>query len=261
MILNNIVEEKKKEIEIAKKKIPQKDLLEQIGNRSSHPKPHFFKHSLAKRNHIHLIAEIKKASPSAGVLREDFDPLRIALAYEANGASAISILTDEKFFQGQLSHLDRVKKNVRLPVLRKDFIIDEYQIYESIAHGADAALLIADLLTAEELKGFASIGKENKFDFLVEVHSEEDVQKALDSNCDIIGINNRDLHTFKVDVHTTTRLINVIPRDKIIVSESGIKTRENVSYLRSLGVDAVLIGEVFMRSEDIGRTIKELMGS
>ena len=260
MILNNIVEEKKKEIETAKKRIPQKDLLDSLRDRQTHQKPHFFKHSLAKRNHIHLIAEVKKASPSAGVLREDFDPLKIALAYEANGASAISVLTDEKFFQGQISHLEKIKKNVHLPVLRKDFIIDEYQIYESILKGADATLLIADLLTAEELKGFLAIGKENKFDFLVEVHSEEDVQKALDAGCDIIGINNRDLHTFKVDVHTTTRLINAIPHDKIRVSESGIRTRENVSYLRSLGVDAVLIGEVFMRSDDIGAKVRELLG-
>ncbi|MDD5681296.1 MAG: indole-3-glycerol phosphate synthase TrpC [Candidatus Omnitrophica bacterium] len=260
MILSNIVEEKKKEIETAKKKIPQKDLMGELSGRQVHSKPHFFKHSLAKRNHIHLIAEVKKASPSAGVIREDFDPLKIALAYETGGASAISVLTDEKFFQGSLSHLEKIKKSVRLPVLRKDFIIDEYQIYESIAHGADAALLIADLLTAGELKNFLAIGRENKFDFLVEVHSEEDVQKALDSGCDIIGINNRDLHTFKVDVYTTARLIKLIPHEKIIISESGIRTRENVSYLRSLGVDAVLIGEAFMRSDDIGAKVRELIG-
>lgn len=259
MILSNIVEEKKKEIDAAKKKIPQKDLLGQISGKPVRSKPHFFRHSLPK-NHMHLIAEVKKASPSAGVLREDFDPLKIALAYEANGASAISVLTDEKFFQGHISHLEKIKKNVYLPVLRKDFIIDEYQIYESILKGADAALLIADLLTDDELKHFLDIGRAYNLDFLVEVHSEEDVKKALDSKCDIIGINNRDLHTFKVDVHTTTRLVRLIPHDKIIVSESGIRTRENVSYLRSLGVDAVLIGEVFMQSEDIGRTVRELMG-
>jgi indole-3-glycerol phosphate synthase len=165
-------------------------------------------------------------------------------------------LTDEKFFQGHISHLEKVKNSVHLPVLRKDFIIDEYQIYESILKGADAVLLIADLLTVEELKDFAAIGIENKLDFLVEVHSEEDVQKALESGCDIIGINNRDLHTFKVDVHTTARLVKLIPHKNIIVSESGIRTKENISYLRSLGVNAVLIGEVFMRSDDIGAKVR-----
>ncbi len=259
MILNSIIEEKKKEVEAAKKKIPQRDLIEQIRGRQICPKPHFFKHSLAKHNHIHQSAEVKKASPSAGVLREDFDPLKIALTYEANGASAISVLTDEKFFQGHISHLEKIKKNVYIPVMRKDFIIDEYQIYESILKGADAALLIADLLTKEELRAFIAVGIENKFDFLTEVHSEEDVAKALAAGCDIIGINNRDLHTFKVDVHATARLVKLIPREKIIVSESGIRTRENISYLRSLGVDAVLIGEVFMRSDDKDRTIQALM--
>ena len=259
MILNSILEEKKKELEIAKKNAPLRSLIEEIEKIPGRSKPHLFKHSLGKHSHIHLIAEIKKASPSAGIIREDFDPLKIALTYQANGASAISVLTDEKFFQGHLSHLEKIKRVVHIPVLRKDFIIDEYQVYESIARGADAALLIADLLSEEELKNFLRIGKEHGFDFLVETHTEEDIEKALDSKCDIIGINNRDLHTFKVDVHTTMRLINLIPRDKIIVSESGIRTRENVSYLKSLGVDAVLIGELLMRSDDIGRTIKELM--
>lgn len=258
MILNKIIEEKKKEIEASKKKIPQKDILDEISGRHVHSKTHFFKHSLAK-NHMRLIAEVKKASPSAGIIREDFDPLKIAMIYERNGASAISVLTDEKFFQGHISHLEKIKKNVHLPVLRKDFIIDEYQIYESILNGADAVLLIADLLADNELKYFMDIGREYNLDFLVEVHSEEDVQKALDLKCDIIGINNRDLRTFKVDVHTTTRLIRLIPHDKIIVSESGIRTKENISYLRSLGVTAVLIGEVFMQSEDIGAKVRELI--
>ncbi len=260
MILNSILEEKKKAIDLTKKKIPQKSLLEEIEKKPDSSKPHFFRHSLDKHNRIHLIAEVKKASPSAGVIKEDFDPLKIALTYEANGASAISVLTEEKFFEGHMSHLEKIKKNVRIPLLRKDFIIDEYQVYESIAKGADAALLMADLLSEKDLSDFLRIGNDHGFDFLVEVHTEEDVQKALNSKCDIIGINNRDLHTFKVDVHTTTRLINLIPRDKIIVSESGIKTRENVLYLKSLGVDAVLIGELLMRSNDIGHTIKELMG-
>ena len=144
--------------------------------------------------------------------------------------------------------------------MRKDFIIDEYQIYESIAAGADAALLIADLISVEELRKFIDIGKQFNIDFLVEVHSEEDVKKAVDSECEIIGINNRDLHTFKVDVNTTTRLLKVIPEDRVIVSESGIKTREDISYLNSLGVNAILIGEAFMRSSDIAGKMRELLG-
>lgn len=259
MILNSILEEKNKEIAAAKKKVPQETLLREIEKRPRASRPHFFKHSIGKHNSMRLIAEVKKASPSSGVIREDFDPVKIALTYEAAGAAAISVLTDEKFFQGNISYLEKIKKNVRVPVLRKDFIIDEYQVYESIAIGADAALLIADLLSEKELKRFLAIGMEYDLDFLTEVRSEEDVQKALSSGCDIIGINNRDLHTFKVDTHTTTRLIKLVPHDKIVVSESGIRTRENILYLKSLGVNAVLIGEFLMRSDDIGRTIKELM--
>ena len=258
MILTEIIEEKRKEIEGSKKKISQSELLSSV--KKTGRKRNFFKHAIDKPHKIHLIAEVKKASPSAGVIREDFDPHKIALAYETNGASAISVLTDKKFFQGSISHLEGIKKSVSLPVLRKDFIIDEYQIYESIAAGADAALLIADLISVEELRKFIDIGKQFNIDFLVEVHSEEDVKKAVDSECEIIGINNRDLHTFKVDVNTTTRLLKVIPEGRVIVSESGIKTREDISYLKSLGVNAILIGEAFMRSSDIAQKMRELLG-
>lgn len=260
MILNKIIEEKRKEIESSKNKISQEELINRIKDLKSHRRHNFFKNSISKPNKIHLIAEVKKASPSVGVIRKDFDPVKIALTYEANGAQAISVLTDEKFFEGHISHLENIKKNIYLPVLRKDFIIDEYQLYESILAGADAALLIADLLSAEELRRFIDIGTELNMDFLVEVHSEEDVEKAVDSRSDIIGINNRDLHTFKVDIKTTERLIKIIPKDRTIVSESGIKTKEDVLYLKSLGVNAVLIGEVFMRSSDIGEKMRELMG-
>jgi indole-3-glycerol phosphate synthase len=259
MILNKIIEEKRREIESSKNEISQEELLNRIKNLKSHRRRKFFKNSISKPNKIHLIAEVKKASPSAGVIRKDFDPLKIALTYEANGASAVSVLTDEKFFEGHISHLENIKKNIYLPILRKDFIIDEYQLYESILAGADAVLLIADLLSAEELKRFIDIGKEFNMDFLVEVHSEEDVKKAVDSRSDILGINNRDLHTFKVDIKTTERLVKIIPKGRIIVSESGIKTKEDVLYLKSLSVNAVLIGEVFMRSGDIGEKMRELM--
>jgi indole-3-glycerol phosphate synthase len=260
MILTKIIEQKKTEIDKSKSKISQKELLRRIEDLKAHRRHNFFKNCISKPHKIHLIAEVKKASPSAGVIRKDFDPVKIASAYEANGASAISVLTDEKFFHGSLSQFEEVKKSVSIPVLRKDFIIDEYQIYESVLAGADAALLIADLLSTEELKDFISIGKQFNIDFLVEVHSEEDARKAIGSECEIIGINNRDLHTFKVDIKTTPRLLKVISKEKIIVSESGITTNADVSYLKSLGVNAVLIGEVLMRSDDIDKKIKELMG-
>ena len=260
MILTEIIEEKRKEIESSKSKISQEELVSRVNNLKSCRRHNLFKNSISKPNKIHLIAEVKKASPSAGVIREDFDPVKIASIYEANGASAISVLTDEKFFKGKLSDLESIKKSVSLPVLRKDFIIDEYQIYESILAGADAALLIADLLSIEELNKFIEIGRQFHIDFLVEVHSEEDVKKAMDSECEIVGINNRDLHTFKVDIKTTPRLLKILPEKKIVVSESGIKTRKDVSYLKSLGVNAVLIGEVFMGSDDIGKKVRELIG-
>ncbi|MBL7070987.1 MAG: indole-3-glycerol phosphate synthase TrpC [Candidatus Omnitrophica bacterium] len=259
MILTEIIETKRKEVERSRKKAPQEDLIARLEGIAPRPK-NLFKNSLSKPHKIHLIAEVKKASPSAGVIREDFNPVKIASVYQANGASAISVLTDKKFFQGKLSYLKEIRKGISLPILRKDFIIDEYQIYESVLAGADAALLIADLLSVEEIKRFLEIGSRYSIDFLVEVHGEEDVKKALDSGCDIIGINNRDLHTFKVDIKTTPRLLKMIPGGKVIVSESGIKSKENISYLRSFGINAVLVGEALMRSEDIGEKMRELIG-
>jgi indole-3-glycerol phosphate synthase len=260
MILSEIIKEKRREIDNSKSKISQEKLISNIKGLSPHRRYNFFKNSISKPDRIHLIAEVKKASPSAGVIRKDFDPVKIASIYETKGASAISVLTDKRFFEGELSHLVNIKKNLSLPILRKDFIIDEYQIYESIFAGADAALLITGLLSDEELKRFVKIGRQYQIDFLVEVHSEEDVEKAIDAKCEIIGINNRDLHTFKVDIKTTQRLLKIIPEGKITVSESGIRTREDILYLKSLGINAVLIGEVFMRSEDIGKRVQELIG-
>ena len=260
MILTKIIEEKRKEIENSKNKISQDELIKNAKNLKSRRKRNFFKNAISKAGKAHLIAEVKKASPSAGMIRKDFDPVKIALSYESNGASAISVLTDEKFFKGKLAYLAAIKKKVSLPLLRKDFIIDEYQIYESVLAGADAALLIADLLSMEELKKFTEIGKKLNLDFLVEVHSEEDVEKAVKADCKIIGVNNRDLHTFKVDIKTTTRLLKGIPRDRVIVSESGITAKEDISYLKSLGINAVLIGEVLMRSKNIGEKLRELIG-
>ncbi|MBN1871417.1 MAG: indole-3-glycerol phosphate synthase TrpC [Candidatus Omnitrophica bacterium] len=259
MILNKIIEEKKKEIDGKKAQTPIAAVIDEADRLKSERKHNFFKHSISKPHKIHLIAEVKKASPSAGVIRRDFDPLKIASIYEANGASAISVLTDEKFFKGSLSHLEAIKKNVSVPVLRKEFVIDEYQIYESVCAGADALLLIADLLSPEELKRFLAICESYSMDALVEIHSEEDAEKAMNTGCAIIGINNRNLHSLKVDVKTTPRLLKMISEDKIIVSESGIHDRKDIQYLLSLGINAVLIGEALMASDDIGSKIRDLL--
>jgi len=256
MILSKIINEKRKAVDAARAKMPEaslKELARKIYLKSS------FKRNIGRPHHIDLIAELKKASPSRGIIRGDFNPLKIALTYQANGASALSVLTDERFFEGKLETLRELKGKVTLPILRKDFIIDEYQIYESLYWGADAILLIANILTEEELVNFYKIAKSMGMDVMVEVHSEEDLEKALKSGAAIIGINNRDLSTFKVDLATTQRLIRLIPPNKIKVSESGIKTYEDVMFLKSLGVDAVLIGEAFMDADDIAAKIRETM--
>lgn len=256
MILSKIIEEKRREIDRAQKQFPLNDLKEKAAGiyiKSA------FKKNISRRGHVNLIAEIKKSSPSKGLIRADFDPIRIALTYQASGASAISVLTDERFFDGKLEYLKQVKERVTIPVLRKDFIIDEYQIYESLVNGADALLLIAQILTQEELTRYLNLTKELGMDALVEVHNEEDVEKSVNSNAVIIGINNRDLTNFDVDISTTQRLIRLIPDTKIIVSESGIETYEQVMFLKSLGVNSVLIGETLMRSENIGEKVRELI--
>ena len=256
MILSKILQEKRKEIEKRKRLHSPKDMIEQalkVYIKSS------FKKNISRGHHINLIAELKKASPMRGIIRGDFNPVKIALTYQAQGASALSVLTDERFFEGKLEYLKEVKERVTIPILRKDFIMDEYQIYESALWGADAILLIADILTTEELKRFLSISKDLGMDALCEVHNEEDVQKALEAGAQIIGVNNRDLHSFKVDIAATQRLIRFIPDTKVRVSESGIKTYEDVMFLKSLGVNAVLIGEAFMDADDIASKVREIM--
>ncbi len=256
MFLSKIIEHKKKEIKNSSEKVPISELRSELGPRSMRG---VFKRSIARKGHINLIAEAKKRSPSKGLLRSDFDPVKIALTYQANGASAISVLTDERFFDGKLEYLREIKRRVSIPVLRKDFIIDPYQIYEAAVAGADAVLLIAHILTHDELAKFVGITRDLQMDALVEVHNEEELEKALYANSSIIGINNRDLTNFDVDLKTTERLIRMVPPGKVIVSESGIKTYEDIMFLKSLGVNAVLIGEALMTSQNIAETVRELM--
>lgn len=257
MLLDKIVQEKKKEVEKAKEKVP----LEKLRQKSSSLVGQLrgFKEAISQPGKLNLIAEIKKASPVKGVLREDFAPVEIAQAYEASGACALSIITDKKFFQGDLVHLKLVKERVDLPILRKDFIIDHYQIYESLCNGADALLLIAQLLSAKQLGEFCSLCTELKMDAVCEVHSEEDLDKVLAIDAEIIGVNNRNLNTFAEDLQVTKRLMQKIPQGKLVISESAIKTFADVKFLQGVGVNAVLIGETFMRSKDIGLKVKELI--
>ena len=256
MILSKIIQEKRKEVEASKGRIHLKALMDKVSKifiKSS------FKRNISRGHHINLIAELKKASPQKGIIRGDFNPIKIALTYQAQGASALSVLTDERFFDGRLQYIRDIKGRVTIPILRKDFIIDEYQIYESALYGADAILLIADILTAKEMKKFLHITKDLGMEALCEVHNEEDIQKSIDAGASIIGINNRDLHSFRVDLETTQRLIRFIPDSKVKVSESGIKTYEHVMFMKSLGINAVLIGEAFMEADDIAAKMRQVM--
>ncbi|MFH1645400.1 MAG: indole-3-glycerol phosphate synthase TrpC [Candidatus Omnitrophota bacterium] len=258
MILSEIIEAKRKCIEAAKCKTSLDYIRHKLA--ISHIKRRDFKKAVSVPFHINIIAEIKQASPSRGVIRKDFNPAKIAVAYQINGASAISVLTEEDYFKGRLDYIPVIKKVSSLPVLRKDFIIDEYQIYESALAGADAILLIASILSKEELHKFCRLAKKLHMDVLCEVHAEEDIEKALFSHADIIGINNRDLGTFKVSINTTQNLLNLIPENKVIVSESGIKNNSDLLFLKSLGVNAALIGEALMEADDIGNKLREMLG-
>ena len=213
-----------------------------------------------------LIAEVKKASPSAGVIRPDFDPVAIAKTYEEAGASCISVLTDERFFQGSKEYMRDIRNAVHIPILRKDFIIDPLQILEAIEYGADAILLIASILSDHELKLFLSTATGAGLDVLVEVHDETELKRALDAGAALIGINNRDLRTFRVSLQTSIDLIGkaraLAPKNtKIFVAESGIHTHKDVQKLAQAGAQAILVGESLMREKDIAAKVHELLGT
>lgn len=218
-----------------------------------------FKQALSKAG-IQIIAEIKKASPSAGLIDENFDPLKIASEYEAANVAAISVLTEENFFQGSLNILQQVHNHVSLPLLRKDFIVDSYQIYQSKYFGANCILLITSILSEQKLKAFSQLAKKINLDALVEVHNESELDKALSVDAEIIGVNNRNLTTFEIDVETSLRLKEKILAGKITVSESGIKNFQQVQVLEKAGFDAILIGESLMRAEDKKEKIRLLLG-
>ncbi len=214
------------------------------------------------RGALSLIAEIKKASPSAGVLTQHFEPASLAKTYEESGAAALSVLTDEKYFQGKLEYLKLAKDPTTIPVLRKDFIIDEAQIYESRINGADAILLIAAVLTQEQLSSYLKLAHSLKLHCLVEVRDEAEAEMALKTDAKIVGINNRDLKTFRVDFRTTLDLVGKFPelKKRVVVSESGISSSEQVRQLSAAGVSAILVGTSLMTSPDIGAKIRELLG-
>jgi indole-3-glycerol phosphate synthase len=209
---------------------------------------------------VSLFAEVKRASPSKGLLRHNFDAVALAHAYEANGAAAISVLTDQHFFQGNLSQLQAVRQNVGLPVLRKDFILAPYQVYEARAAGADAILLIVAALGDSDLRKLHTLARELGMAALVEVHNEAELERALKVQPRIVGVNNRDLRTFAVDLDTTARLRPLIPRDVLLVAESGVHTAADVARLAAIGADAMLVGESLVRARDVGRKVRELVG-
>jgi len=219
-----------------------------------------FSGALASREGVALIAEVKKASPSAGIICPNFDPVRIGCTYEQAGASAISVLTDREFFQGNIEYLQQIRAAVSLPLLRKDFIIEELQIHEAAACGADAVLLIAAILDDTQLREFRAIAEYLHMDALVEVHDEMELDRALAAGAQLIGINNRNLATFTVSLATTEKLATRIPNDRLTVAESGIHTHADVERVARVGAKAILVGESLMRSGDIASKVKELLG-
>lgn len=256
MTLEKIVSLKRKKVEIEKSIISIENLQKRIRDLDTRD----FKGAIGKNKKLNIIGEVKKASPSKGVIREDFDPISIGKIYEKNQINAISVLTEENFFLGKDEYLSLIKKETKIPILRKDFIIDSYQIYQSKELGADAILLIGTLLTKRELIEFQKIAKDINLQCLVEVHNLEELGKVLETGTEIIGINNRNLKTFEVTIETTEELIGYIPKDKVVISESGISNRKDMEYLKSIGVDGVLIGESFMKSKSMENKIKELRG-
>jgi indole-3-glycerol phosphate synthase len=270
-ILDQIIQTKRQEVAERKVRVPLERLKETIATLG---RPRNFFQAVSKDPQtgvppkaLNLIAEVKKASPSAGIIRADFDPVKIAQDYTAAGADALSVLTDEKYFQGHLDYIHAIRDVVKLPVLRKDFIIDPYQVYESRAAGADAILLIAECLETSELIDLQILATELNLTCLIEVHDIDNLMRVRDHvigfphrSYSLLGINNRDLRSFKTDLGTTLRVTELVEDKTVLVSESGINTHEDVKKLSKAGVRAILVGESLMRSDDIGAKVHSLFG-
>jgi len=254
-MLDKIIAQKREEVE-QRKKVATITYLQQ---RIARQKPALDLALALKGDHIRLIAEVKQASPSRGMLSPNFNPIELARTYAEGGAAAISVLTEANYFMGSIEHLAAIKEVVGLPLLRKDFIFDLYQVYESRAYGADALLLIASILSQEQLKKLVSLSHSLGLRCLVEVHNEGEVERAVLSEAEIIGINNRDLNTLSIDINMTRRLRPLIPQERIVVSESGIKSKRDIEKLGKWGVDAVLVGEALVTAGDVLAKMKELL--
>jgi len=263
-ILDEIVQAKHQEVAERKMRVSVEQLKRTI-EKLDRPRNFFQAVTRKGVKPVNLIAEVKKASPSAGVIRADFDPVKIALAYAEGGAEALSVLTDEKYFQGRLEYIQAIRDVVKLPVLRKDFIIDPYQVYESRAAGADAVLLIAECLEIGQLIDLQILATELNMTCLIEVHDLDNLMRVRDQvigfphkRYSLLGINNRDLRTFRTDLGTTLRMAELVEDRSVLVSESGINSYADIRKLEAAGVSAVLVGESLMRSDDIGQKIKSL---
>jgi indole-3-glycerol phosphate synthase len=255
-VLDKIVAAKRREIAAARQRLSEADLRRRVDD--APPVRDFFA-ALAQPGPIRLIAEVKKASPSAGVIRADFDPVAIAQTYERHGATCLSVLTDEPYFQGRLEYLTAVRQKVGIPVLRKDFILDHYQLLEARAAGADAVLLIAECLDDCQLRSLHNAVIELEMTPLVELYEPQNLPRVIAAGATLVGVNNRNLHTFEVRLEHTLRLRGAIPDECVLVSESGIKTRADVERLEAAGVDAILVGESLMRDPDIGAAVDRLL--
>ncbi len=256
-ILDKILVQKRTEIAAAKQRRPEAELRKAI---TDAPPVRDFASALLDADGIGLIAEIKKASPSAGIIREDFDPVTIAGIYERHGAACLSVLTDEKFFQGHLPFLTDVRESAGIPVMRKDFLIDPYQVLEARAAGADCVLLIAECLDDDTLRKLDENARELGMASLIEIYDPDNVDRVLALQPRLLGVNNRDLRTFETDLQHTLDVKSRLPDDVLLISESGIRTRDDVQRLQSAGVRGILVGESLMRSPDIGEAVDALLG-
>lgn len=255
-ILQRIVATKKQEVEIAGRQRPLRDLMAACKDA---PAPRDFIAPFRNSTSIRLIAEVKKASPSKGLMRKDFDPVSIAREYEAGGASCLSVLTDVEYFQGHLDYLKAVKQAVELPVLRKDFVIHPYQVFEARVAGADAVLLIAECLSRQDLRGLYQLIRELGMHALIELHDPANLDNVLNTGTELVGVNNRDLTTFEVSLDRTIQLRKRIPLDRIVIGESGIETHVDALKLQSNNIQGMLVGESLMRSPDIRRATIDLL--